>query len=149
MENVTLALMKRLKEKMPQLRYVDEDYGQLEFGEDQYAVIAPAVLINIDETDWATESAARPIIQVGTTQVTLKLVLECYDDTHMGSTTEDKVAERTEQANQMFRAVQGGRFSPKMGPMTRVKSRDYAVGGNLKVYESVFEFQHRELFSGE
>lgn len=149
MENVTLALMERIKEKMPQLRYIDEDYGQLEFRDDQYPVITPAVLINIDETDWITESASRPTIQMGTTQVTLKLVLECYDDTHMGSTTEDKISERSAQANQMFRAVQGIKLHSKMSPMTRIKSRDYAASGNLKVYESVFEFQQRELFTGE
>lgn len=149
MESITLALMERIKEKMPQLRYIDEDYGQLEFRDDQYPMIAPAVLINIDETDWATESAARPTVQLGTTQVTLKLVLECYDDTHIDSTTEHKIEERAEQARQLFRAVQGFKLNPKMSPMTRIKSRDYAVSGNLKVYETVFEFLQRELFTSE
>ncbi|MBQ4503909.1 MAG: hypothetical protein II986_09600 [Alistipes sp.] len=149
MESITLALMERIKEKMPQLRYIDEDYGQLDFRDDQYPVIAPAVLINIDETDWTTESAVRPTIQSGSTQLTLKLVLECYDDTHIDSTTEHKIEERAEQARQLFRAVQGFKLNSKMSPMTRIKSRDYAVGGNLKVYETVFEFLQRELLARE
>ena len=147
MESIKLALMERIKEKMPELRYIDEDYGQVDFRDDQYPLITPAVLINIDDTDWTTESAVRPTIQTGTTQITLKLVLECYDDTHIGSTTESKVEDRDAQANKLFRAIQGFQCSKKTSPMTRIKSREYPAGGNIKVYETTFEMIQRELFT--
>ena len=47
MEEIFIAIMERIAEKMPELSYIDEDYGQLEMGaeEDQYPVTFPCVLI--------------------------------------------------------------------------------------------------------
>lgn len=43
MEEIFIAIMERIAEKMPELSYIDEDYGQLEAGaeEDHYPVILP------------------------------------------------------------------------------------------------------------
>lgn len=40
MEEIFIAIMERIAEKMPELSYIDEDYGQLEAGaeEDHYPV---------------------------------------------------------------------------------------------------------------
>ena len=86
MESVKLALMKRIEEAMPEVR-IDEDYGQLESQEDQYPVVFPCVLVGMGDTEWLP-MANRPGIQQGKTSVTLKLAIDCYDDTHVGSTTE-------------------------------------------------------------
>ncbi len=147
MESIKLALMQRLKEALPCLCTIDEDYGQLEYNDDQYPVITPAVFINMDSTEWRTESAIHPILQLGTTQVTLKYAIKCYDDTHLGSSTEDKIREREEQAEKVFLSVQGYR-NARISPMTRTQSREY-TSGDIKVYETTFEFQQRILFSGK
>ena len=46
--------MERIAGKMPELSYIDEDYGQLEAGadEDHYTVTFPCVLIGNTESDW-------------------------------------------------------------------------------------------------
>ena len=43
MEEIFIAIMERIAEKMPELSYIDEDYGQLEAGaeEDHYPVTFP------------------------------------------------------------------------------------------------------------
>ena len=40
MEEIFIAIMERIAEKIPELSYIDEDYGQLEAGaeEDHYPV---------------------------------------------------------------------------------------------------------------
>lgn len=65
MENMKLALMKRIREEVPEIATIDEDYGQLEVEEDQYPVVFPAVLINADGTEWKTLNAGQPAIQRG------------------------------------------------------------------------------------
>ena len=94
MESVKLALMKRIEEAMPEVR-IDEDYGQLESQEDQYPVVFPCVLIGMGDTEWQP-MANRPGVQQGKTSVTLKLAIDCYDDTHIGSTTEEDRRARTD-----------------------------------------------------
>ena len=45
MEEIFIAIMERIAEKIPELSYIDEDYGQLEAGaeEDHYPVTFPCV----------------------------------------------------------------------------------------------------------
>lgn len=143
MESVKLALMKRIKEAMPEA-YIDEDYGQLESQEDQYPVVFPCVLIGMGDTEWQ-QMANRPAIQQGKTSVTLKLAIDCYDDTHVGSTTEDKIAEREQMAGRLFRAAQGMRLSQKMTELDRRRSTEYTLGDGIKVYEVTFEYLVREI----
>ena len=54
MEEIFIAIMERIAGKMPELSYIDEDYGQLEAGaeEDSYPVTFPCVLIGNTESDW-------------------------------------------------------------------------------------------------
>ena len=54
MEEIFIAIMERIAEKIPELSYIDEDYGQLEAGaeEDHYPVTFPCVLIGNAESDW-------------------------------------------------------------------------------------------------
>lgn len=139
MESVKLALMKRIREAMPEIVTVDEDYGQLETEADQYPVLFPCVLIAHGDTEWQTMSN-RPGLQQGKTPVTLKLAIDCYDDTYSGSTTEGKIADREQMAERMFRAVQGMRLTREMSELDRRRSTEYALGGGVKVYEVTFEY---------
>ncbi len=143
MESVKLALMKRIEKTMPEV-HIDEDYGQLESQIDQYPVMFPCVLIGMGDTEWQP-MANRPGVQQGRTSVTLKLAIDCYDDTHVGSTTEDKIAEREQMTDRMFRAVQGLRLSPKMSELDRRRSTEYALDDGIKVYEVTFEYLERVI----
>ena len=124
---------------MPGLSLVDEDYGQLEAGmeEDSYPVTFPCVLIGNLEADWSNVGMG---VQKGQVSFSVRLAVDCYDDTHYGSGTEDKVAERLQMANSLYTALQCFRPLGYMSPMIRTKSRFYAVSGGIKVYEYIFSF---------
>lgn len=138
MESVKLALMKRIEEAMPEVR-IDEDYGQLESQEDQYPVVFPCVLISAGDIEWKS-MANRLSIQRGHASVKLKLAIDCYDDTHIGSTTEDKIAEREQMLGRLVKAMQGIRVLPQTTELDRQRSSDYTLGGGIKVYEETFEY---------
>ena len=141
MESMKLALMKRIKEAMPEVA-VDEDYGQLESQDDQYPVVFPCVLIEMSETEWTTECLL-PVLQKGVTSVTLRLAINCYDDTHYGSTTEERIADRETMRDQLFKAVQGVRFRPEISPLDRRRSNEYTLEGGVKVYKLTFQYTER------
>ena len=138
MESVKLALMNRIKEEMPEV-YIDEDYGQLESQDDQYPVVFPCVLISTGDTEW-TSMANRLSIQRGHASVKLKLAINCYDDTHIGSTTEGKITEREQTVERLVKAIQGVKVLPRTTELDRKRSSDYTLGGGIKVYEETFEY---------
>lgn len=138
-----LALKKRIEEAMPEVR-VDEDCGQLASQEELDPVVLPCVLIAQSETEWLP-MANRPAIQQGRSSVTLKMALDCSDESHGGTTTEERIAERERMAGRLFQAVQGAKLSQGMSGLDRRRSAEYALGGGIRVYEVTFEHLVREL----
>ena len=47
-------------------------------------------------------------------------------------------------AGKLYRTLQNFRFCRNMDELVRVKSRDYTLPGNIKVYEFVFSFSYRD-----
>ncbi len=146
METVLMKMIEHVKEALPELSYVDEDCGQLEAldeSTDQYPVTFPCVLIGDFATDW-TDLAFNGGVQRGETTCTVRLAIDCYDDTYAGSGTEDRIAERQLLARKLYVALQCMAFNDDMGPMNRVKSRDYSLPGGVKVYEMQMEFEEKD-----
>ena len=139
MEEIFIAIMERIAEKMPELSYIDEDYGQLEAGaeEDHYPVTFPCVLIGNTESDWNDIGYG---VQKSESFITTRLAIDCYDDTHYTSGTYDKIRERQLKAKKLYKTLQGFLCSEEASPLVRVKSRDYSLPGNIKVYETVYSF---------
>ena len=139
MEEIFIAIMERIAEKMPELSYIDEDYGQLEAGaeEDHYPVTFPCVLVGNAESDWNDLGYG---VQKSESLITIRLAIDCYDDTHYTSGTYNKVRERQLKAKELYKALQEFQCTEETSPLVRVKSRDYSLPGNIKVYETVYSF---------
>lgn len=139
MEEIFIAIMEHIAEMMPELSYIDEDYGQLELTEDQdsYPVTFPCVLIGNTESDWNDLGYG---VQKSESFITVRLAIDCYDDTHYGSGTYDKVRERLLKAKELYKALQEFQCTEEATSLVRVKSRDYSLPGNIKVYETMFSF---------
>ena len=139
MEEIFIAIMERIAEKMPELSYIDEDYGQLEAGaeEDHYPVTFPCVLVGNAESDWNDLGYG---VQKSESLITIRLAIDCYDDTHYTSGTYDKVRERQLKAKELYKALQEFQCTEETSPLVRVKSRDYSLPGNIKVYETGYSF---------
>ena len=97
MEEVFIAIMEQIAQEMPELSLIDEDYGQLEMGaeEDQYPVTFPCVLIGNTSSDWHDLGYGA---QNSESMLTVRLAIDCYDDTSYASGTYDKVRERQQLA---------------------------------------------------
>ena len=135
MEELYIAILKRIENEMPEIAYIDEDYGQLEGmdseNEDFYPVTFPCVLVGNTEADWKDIGMGT---QAGEITLTVRLGIDCYHD----------IMESRELVGKLYRILQIFRFCRNMDELVRVKSRDYTLPGNIKVYEFVFSFSYRD-----
>lgn len=138
MESLLYQLINHIKDGMPSLSLVDEDYGQLEAIDkedaDTYPVTFPCVLIDMPETEWSNLSGKS---QKGKTKVNVRLVIDCYDDTHYGSGTMEAMRDREEMVCELHRLLQCYRPDGD-GELIREKSRFYTWSHGIKVYEMLY-----------
>lgn len=141
MEQFLLSLLRHIAYNFPQLSLVAEDCGQLETQEDNYPVTFPCVLVGNTDIDWS-DLDEQGSSQRGTATITVRLAIDCYDDVHIGSTQEASIAERYRLATELHNSLQGLEFDdlPDIYPLSRKRSRDYTIPGNIKIYESLYTF---------
>ncbi len=137
MEEILEQLVELIGNAFPDWGTVDEDYGQLEMidmiDRDTYPLTYPACLIDAADCSW---SNVEGISQRGTLQVRVRLILDCYDDTHYRSGTVDKIRERSELRKQLHLLLQGHRYEGQ--ELIRTSSRFYTQNHGIKVYESLY-----------
>ena len=131
-------LVAHINEQMPELSMVDEDYGQLENLEDDnrdmYPITFPAVLIENTETEWSNLSGRR---QKGDALFRVRLIIDCYDDTHAECGTQYAVEEREDMRSRLHTILQG--FRPvDDGVLIRKRSKFFTWYHGIKVYEMTY-----------
>lgn len=138
MESILVNMIDHIARTLPWARTVDEDYGQLEALDneqlDMYPLTFPAVLIDMPGTEWTDTG---DIAQRGTCEVRVRLILDCYDDTHAGSQTTDRIMEREEKRKALHALLQGYRPSGE-GALMRTRSRFFTFNHGIKVYEETY-----------
>ena len=142
MEDFLLNILRHIKKEIPELSLVDEDTGQLETNEDTYPVTFPCVLVGNTDITWSDLGYSGA--QKGDGSIVVRLAIDCYDDTHVGSMQEESIAERQRFAKRIFKALQCEKLCESVGPLSRIKSRDYTLPGNIKVYEQMYQFEIHE-----
>lgn len=141
MEQIFLRIIQHVAQEMPQLSLIDEDYGQLETDQDTYPVTFPCVLVGNIDTDWEERTNTS---QRGFSVINLKLAIDCYDDTHIGSGTEENIIRRRLMAHNLFHALNHYKPIEQMTPLVRTKSHDYTAPHGIKVYQQTYTFRQTE-----
>lgn len=143
MEHLLYDLINHIGSNMPDIRTVDEDYGQLEMLDDSresYPLVFPAVLIDSPETSWDNIAG---LDQKGLCSVTVRLCLDCYDDTHYKSGQTDRILERDLVRKELHNLLQGHRIDGSSA-LIRTSSRFWTAGHGIKVYESTYTLEVSE-----
>ena len=138
MESLLVNLINKIAGELPWARTVDEDYGQLEALDDEnidmYPLTFPAILIDLPGTEW---SDAGDLSQRGVCEVRVRLAIDCYDDTHAGSQTTDRIMQREEKRKALHALLQGYRASSE-GALIRTRSKFFTFNHGIKVYEATY-----------
>ena len=149
MEKLLQDLIKLFGEQMPELSTIDEDYGQLEMinqeGRDTYPLTYPALLIDAPDIQWSNIAG---LSQKGDATVRARLIIDCYDDTHYGSTTTDRIAEQAALRRKVHKLLQGYRVDEE-STLIRTSSRFYTWDHGIKVYEQTYTCVVTELLESE
>lgn len=145
MESLLENLVRHVGDNMPDMKVVDEDYGQLEAldqtDRDMYPLTFPAVLIEAPSVEWSNIGG---LSQKGLATVRVSLVIDCYDDTHYTSGTVEKIAEREKIRRRLHELLQGHRIGEESA-LIRTSSRFYTFNHGIKVYESVYTLEVTEI----
>lgn len=138
MEQLLESLIDLFGAQMPELCTVDEDYGQLEMinqeNRDTYPLTFPAVLIDAPDVMWSNIAG---LSQKGIATVRVRLIIDCYDDTHYGSETTERIAGRSAMRSKVHRLLQGYRVEG-ITELIRTNSRFYTWDHGIKVYEQTY-----------
>lgn len=138
MESLLVNLINKIASELPWARTVDEDYGQLEALDDEnvdmYPLTFPTILIDLPGTEW---SDAGDLSQRGVCEVRVRLAIDCYDDTHAGSQTTDRIMQREEKRKALHALLQGYRASSE-GALIRIRSKFFTFNHGIKVYEATY-----------
>lgn len=138
MEKLLESLINLFGQEMPELSTIDEDYGQLEMinqeNRDTYPLTFPALLIDAADVSWSNIAG---LSQKGEATVRARLIIDCYDDTHYGSTTTDRISERAALRAKVHKLLQGYRIEG-VTQLIRTNSRFYTWDHGIKVYEQTY-----------
>lgn len=138
MEDILEHLIDYVGRNFPDAKMVDEDYGQLDIlddpNRDTYPLVYPAVLIDATDTGWSQLKGPH---QIGQTTVRVRLIIDCYDDTHYGSTTTSRIHDRVLMRKELHKLLQGHRCGETQA-LIRQNSRFYTQNHGIKVYESSY-----------
>lgn len=149
MEKLLESLINLFGLEMPELSTIDEDYGQLEMinqeNRDTYPLTFPAVLIDAADVSWSNIAG---LSQKGEATVRVRLIIDCYDDTHYGSTTTDRIAQRAAMRAKVHKLLQGYRIDDE-AQLIRTNSRFYTWDHGIKVYEQTYTGTVTELLPPE
>lgn len=151
MELILFDILKELEIESPRLglAYVDEDFGQLEAldnEEDTYPLTFPAVLCELQGISW---NATDRLQQEGTATVVVRLLIDCYDDTHGNSNQIHRVLEREELNGEVTKLLHGMRVLENTSMLTRVSSSTYNGPHLIKVYETTYTAKVWEKFDSD
>ena len=148
MEHLLYDLIEHIGNNIPDIRTIDEDYGQLEMLDDNresYPLIFPAILIDSPDATWENIGGLN---QKGVCSVNVRLCFDCYDDSHYNSGQTDRILEREDKRRELHRLLQGHRIGDSSA-LIRTSSRFFTTNHGIKVYESTYTLELTEMCQSE
>lgn len=142
MEELFINVMERLS-CLTDISLIDENKGQLTNYQDGYPITFPAILIDMPEVEW--DNATRTG-QDGVVTLSVSLVIDCYHDTHYGSSQTEQVEEHMQLLSSATSLLQGWSPTNDGGKLCRQSSRMYSDEHGIRVYETTYQCKVKESF---
>lgn len=129
----------RLNTNVPELNWIDMDWGQLELPEQSYPLQFDACLISFPEIPWDTLTRGA---QDGVVNILVKVCVDMYNDTHIVNnvTAPDRALAITKlQLVNKIQAALHGFEGTYFSKLTRKRSVEEKRQDGLKVFNEYFE----------
>lgn len=140
MQKLLTDIKTRLLEKVPALRYIDEDWGQLDYYSPDHPVKWPCVLIDIDQVQWRNQTKH---IQDGIGQVSVRIADMKLGNTNVKAPANQKTAAGNilTVMEQAYKFLHGWTGDRRYGPMTRISTRKIKRDDGIREFEMLFAVQ--------
>lgn len=142
MKHIFLDLLERIKQTVPEVKWVDQDLGQLEFYSDRPAVLFPCVLIDFDDIEF---SDIGQNAQLCTCVVKLRVAFNVFH--HSNSATPQP---QREKALEIFDVIKKlhynlhGWSGENFGSLTRLRQMAEPREDRLRVYEIRYSIPYED-----
>ncbi|MDR2449684.1 MAG: hypothetical protein LBD52_06970 [Prevotellaceae bacterium] len=141
MKQILKNILDRLTTRLPALKYVDENWGQLDCFGSQHPVKYPCALTDIDNAQW---SDIGNLCQTGIAQVRITIA-----NLKLGNPSANPAKIRTNSSQfeivdlmeNIHRALHGWAPAEHAGRLTRTASRMVLREDGIKQYEILFSLQ--------
>ncbi|MDX9703915.1 MAG: hypothetical protein RBU23_12865 [Candidatus Auribacterota bacterium] len=104
MFNIYKQIADRLRDQLPELKTIDADKGQLSDPEHAFPIDYPAVLIDLDNIDWADLGNNA---QKGKSKIAVTVAVLPVHQSHQDSPTIDGFVEQMEIVNSVYTVLSG------------------------------------------
>ena len=116
--DIFLILQNRIKTEVPEIRYIEQDLGQLEVYEDRPAVSWPCVLLDFQVSEYRDQLLN---VQDGDLVITVRIGHNPYSHSHNLAALEvrEKALHYYELENKVYKALQGFEHEDFFNPLSR------------------------------
>jgi hypothetical protein len=137
--DILTAIMERLAEKEPNLKYLDEDYGQLSYYQENVPVKFPCALLELQQTSWKNQSQKA---QDGVLNISIRVAdLKLSNTNYKAPTTQKtKAAAIWIVIENIHKALHGWRplANPEFGTLTRISTSRVKRDDGIREFELVY-----------
>lgn len=138
-DQLFIDICDRLDSRVPELRWVDKDWNQLDLPDQSYPIQFDAALISFPEIPWDTHPRG---YQDGVVSILVKVAMDMYNDTHIadGVVAPDRAlaVEKMQLVNNVHKALHGfeGDYFSKL---VRTRSVEERRQDGLLVFNEYYE----------
>jgi len=141
MKEILEAIKQRLLAKVDSLKYIDEDWGQLDYYSPNIPTKWPACLLDIDNVPWSGEG---DLIQMGIAQVSVKISSMRLSNSNVKAPDNQRTASASilDTMSDVHAALHGWHDTESMnGPLTRIVTRRIKRDDGIREYEMIYAVQ--------
>lgn len=139
-KEILKAVMDRIRQEIPALRWIDADEGQLDFAESRPPVAFPCCLVELYYPDADNMTGNVPVVQRIEAGIALKVAFnDCASfNVNKPIQVQDVAFARLDVLEDIHRALQGFRLENCVKSFRRKSCRPQKRPDGLKVYEAMY-----------
>jgi len=140
MKKLIADIKDRLVNKVQTLKYIDEDWGQLDYYNPNQPTKWPCVLIDISQAVWANEGK---LIQPGLVQVSIRVADMRISNSNIKAPEAQRINAQGifDQMTFIHQALHGWTADSMNGPLTRTLTRKVKRDDGIREFEMIYSVQ--------
>lgn len=140
MKQIIADIKSRLAEKVAGLRYIDEDWGQLDYYNPNQPVKWPCAIIDIDQVNWGNQGS---LVQIGLASISVRVADMKISNTNQKAPLgqKQKAAEIFDLITAVHQALHGWTADSMNGPLTRLLTRKVNRDDGIREFEITYSVQ--------